>query len=196
MMKGLLYNVGFNDGKCPSMVNWKQVKSYIAWQGMIRRGYDKRWQTRNPTYAGCSVSENFKSYSYYHEWCLNQIGFNGLDFQLDKDLLFRGNKVYSEDSCLFLPQEINKLLTTRKAARGELPIGVSLSKDSSGFKSQGSFGTFHKKYLGYYPTAKEAFMRYRQVKESYIKFQAEQWRESIDPRAYIALMNYEVLITD
>jgi hypothetical protein len=195
-MKDLLYDVGFNDGKYHAMVSRKPVKNYLSWQGMLRRCYDKKWQTRNPTYFGCSVSENFKSYSYYHEWCLNQIGFNGLDFQLDKDLLCKGNKVYSEDNCVFLPQEINKLLTTRKAVRGELPIGVSLSKDTSGFKSQGSFGTFHKKYLGYFPTAKEAFMRYRQVKESYIKFQAEQWRQFIDPRAYAALIAYEVLITD
>ena len=104
--------------------------------------------------------------------------------------------MYSEDTCLFIPRDLNILLTKREACRGDLPIGVSLSKDNSGFKAQGSFGTFHKKYLGYSPTAMEAFTRYRQVKEFYIKFRAEQWREFIDPRAYEALMSYEVLITD
>ena len=121
-MKDLLYDVGFNDGKYHAMVSRKPVKNYLSWQGMLRRCYDKKWQTRNPTYFGCSVSENFKSYSYYHEWCLSQIGFNGLDFQLDKDLLCKGNKVYSEDNCVFLPQEINKLLTTKVCEKMGIPL--------------------------------------------------------------------------
>lgn len=195
-MKDLLYGVGFNDGKYPVFVNGKKIAEYRLWQGILERCYSQRVQQKQPTYVGCSVSNKFKSYSYFHEWCQEQIGFGQKSFQLDKDLLVRGNKVYSEDTYLFIPRDLNILLTKREACRGDLPIGVSLSKDNSGFKSQGSFGTFHKKYLGYFPTAKEAFMRYRQVKESYIKFQAEQWREFIDPRAYEALMSYEVLITD
>lgn len=194
MMAKLIYGVGWNDGKYPSAVGGVKVKSYITWWGLLRRCYDKKWQTLNPTYIGCSVNENFKSYSYYHEWCLNQVGFDSLDFQLDKDLLRKEGKFYSENNCLFLPQEINLLLTTGKAARGDFPIGVR--REGNKYRSEGTFGSFHKRYLGLFPTAKEAFIRYKQVKEAYIKFKAEQWKEFIDPRAYAALMAYEVLITD
>ena len=44
------------------------------------------------------------------------------------NLLIKGNKVYSEDSCVFIPREINSLLTKRDNNRGEYLIGVSWHK--------------------------------------------------------------------
>ena len=77
-----------------------------------------------PTYLGCKVSDNFKHYTYFFEWCQTQIGFEGCDFSLDKDLIYKGNKEYNENNCVFIPIEINNVLTKRQLDRGTFPIGV------------------------------------------------------------------------
>ena len=47
--------------------------------------------------------------------------FPSHDIVLDKDILVKGNKKYSEDTCCFVPVELNNLFTLNKAKRGELP---------------------------------------------------------------------------
>lgn len=51
-------------------------------------------------------------------------------------------------------------------------------------------------HLGYFKTELEAFNAYKQAKESFIKEQANEWKDQVDPRAYEALMNYTVNIND
>ena len=51
-------------------------------------------------------------------------------------------------------------------------------------------------HLGLFNTELEAFKAYKTAKESFIKEQAEKWKSQIDPRAYEALMNYQVEIND
>jgi hypothetical protein len=196
MMGKLICGVGWNDGKYRVFTEEGKTACYRVWTGLLERSYCLKVQEKQPTYRGCSVSENFKSYSYFHEWCLRQVGFGQKGFQLDKDLLIKGNKIYSEETCLFLPQEINKLLTKREACRGDLPIGVTVRLKGNRFSAQGTFGSYHKKHLGFFDSAEKAFLRYKQVKEAYIKLKAEQWKTFIEPRAYLALMSYEILITD
>ena len=50
--------------------------------------------------------------------------------------------------------------------------------------------------MKYFNTELEAFNAYKTAKESFIKEQANKWKSQIDNRAYNALMNYEVEITD
>ncbi len=193
MMNSLICGVGFNDRKYPASIGGKDTKEYILWNNLLKRCYCSKTQEERPTYKGCSVSEKFKSYSDFYEWCLTQIGFGQESFHLDKDLIFKGNKLYSEDTCLFLPRELNVLLTTRKSLRGSLPIGVSAH--------QGRFlATCNtnklSRHIGLFNTAEEAFQAYKQVKEAFIKRQAEKWKTFIDPRAYEALIAYTVSITD
>ena len=167
---------------------------------MLERCYSDNFKNKHPTYKDCEVSDNFKSYEYFYEWCNKQIGFgndgNGNPFQLDKDLLIKGNKVYSEDSCVFLPQEINKVLTKRESMRGEHLIGVHWSKTNKAFVAQVNKGKGKRENLGYFNTELEAFNAYKIAKESFIKEQAEKWKSQIDVRAYEALMKYTVNITD
>lgn len=193
MSSSLVRGIGINDGKYPAWVNGKQPKVYSLWSNLLKRCYSPNVQGKQPTYLGCSVSENFKSYSYFHDWCQNQMGFGQEGFQLDKDLLLKGNKVYSEDTCVFLPNSLNLLLITHKVNRGSLPIGVSANRGR--FRAQ-CFRNPAPKHIGYFDTPEEAFNAYKQAKEAFIKAQAEKWKALIDPRAYAALMAYEVSITD
>ena len=191
-----VFGVGMLGTKYPPTINGVLTKEYMLWTDMLRRCYSDTYKKKQPTYEDCEVSNNFKSYEYFYEWCQNQIGFDVKGWQLDKDLLVKGNKVYNEDSCFFLPQEINKVLTKSTASRGECLIGVSWHKKDKAFVAQVSKNKWKSEYLGSFNTELEAFNAYKIAKESFIKEQAEKWRDKIDIRAYNALMNYEVNIDD
>ncbi len=186
--------VGILGAKYQSTINGVNTKEYKLWCHMLERCYSNTYKKKYPTYEGCEASENFKSYEYFYEWCHNQIGFGVKGWQLDKDLLIKGNKVYSETTCVFLPQEINTVLVKREASRGEYLIGVCWHKKDKAFAAQVNKGK--PEHLGYFNTEIEAFDAYKVAKESFIKEQANKWKSQIDIRAYDALMNYQVEIND
>ena len=191
-----VYGIGVLGTKYPSTINGVITKEYNLWQNMLRRCYSDAYKKKHPTYEGCEVSDKFKSYEYFYEWCHNQIGFDNEGWHLDKDLLVKGNKVYSEDSCIFIPKEINLLLTKSTASRGEHLIGVYWSKTNKAFRARVNKNKGASEHLGYFNTELEAFNAYKEAKESFIKEQANKYKSQIDPRAYSALMNYTVEITD
>ena len=195
-----VYDVGISGTKYPPTINDVKTKEYGLWQNMLERCYNDTFKKKRPTYEGCEASENFKSFEYFYEWCHKQVGFdndgNGNPFQLDKDLLIKGNKVYSESTCVFIPQEINKVLVKREASRGENLIGVSWHKTKKAFVAQVNKNKGKREWLGSFNTELEAFKAYKVAKESFIKEQANKWKDKIDERAYEALMNYAVEITD
>ena len=191
-----VYGFGVLGTKYLASINGVQTKEYKLWCCMLVRCYSDSFKKKQPTYEGCEVSENFKSYEYFYEWCNKQVGFGNKDWHLDKDLLIKGNKVYSENTCVFLPKEINSLLTKREALRGENLIGVSWSKTNKAFVAMVNKNKGKSEHLGYFKTEIEAFKAYKEAKEAFIKEQANKWKSQIDPRAYNALMNYQVEITD
>ena len=195
-----VFGVGVLGTKYPSAINGVKTKEYILWTHMLQRCYSDAYKKKNPTYEGCEVSDNFKSYEYFYEWCNKQIGFsndgNGNPFHLDKDLLVKGNKIYSESTCVFIPSEINLVLVKRTASRGRHLIGVYWDKTANAFKAQISKNKGKSEHLGLFKTELEAFNAYKTAKESFIKEQAEKWKGKIDDRAYKALMDYEVSIDD
>lgn len=195
-----VYNVGIVGEKySPTIIDMngskKSTLEYQSWVDMLGRCYRVK-TSNNLTYRGCTVSENFKHYEYFYEWCNMQIGFGNTGWCLDKDLLVKGNKVYSEDTCVFLPHELNVLLTKRSSDRGKYPLGVSYHKHHRKFSSQLSQNGVGKRHLGYYNTPEEAFLVYKKAKEDFIKQQALKWKDQIDHRAFEALVNYEVDIND
>ena len=110
--------------------------------------------------------------------------------------MIKGNKIYSEDTCVFIPKDINLLLTKCTATRGEHLIGVSWCKRDKVFRATVSRNKGKQEHLGFFKTELEAFNAYKKAKEAFIKEQANKWKSQIDIRAYNALMNYEVNIDD
>ena len=188
--------VGISGTKYPITIDSVKTKEYGLWKDMLTRCYSDTCKKKQPTYEGCKVSETFKSYEYFYEWCNSQVGFDVKGFDLDKDLLIKGNKVYSENTCIFIPREINTLLVKRKASRGKYLIGVYWSNTSKTFIARVKKNKGKSEWLGSFKTELEAFEAYKQAKESFIKEQANNWKDQIDERAYNALMNYTVEITD
>ena len=191
-----VHGVGILGAKYPITINGVHTKEYDLWNSMLQRCYSDKYQKKRPTYEGCEASENFKYYEYFYEWCHSQIGFGVEGWHLDKDLLVKGNKVYSESTCVFLPKEINSVLTKCTASRGKYLIGVYWSKTHKAFKAQVSKSKGKKEHLGLFKTELEAFNAYKKAKEGFVKEQANGWKDKIDERAYNALMNYTVDIDD
>ena len=191
-----VYSIGIVGTKYPVSEGGVLTKEYVLWTGMLQRCYSDTYQKKRPTYEGCEVSDKFKSYEYFYEWCNKQVGFGNEGWQLDKDLLIKGNKVYSENTSVFIPSEINQVLVKRTALRGEYLIGVSWHKRDKTFIAQVSKRKGKPEYLGSFKTEIEAFNAYKVAKESFIKEQANKWKGKIDERAYDALMSYEVNIND
>ena len=130
-------------------------------------------------------------------------GFTGIPYTypfhtkwvLDKDILVKGNKVYSPQTCCFVPQEINVLLTNCRKRRGECPIGVSFIKAKQKFSVSLAYDGKNKT-IGHFDNPLEAFNAYKKAKELRIKELADKWKEQLEPRVYEALYNYKVEITD
>ena len=195
-MNKLVCGVGFNDKTKPTWVDGKNVKEYQLWQDMLSRCFSEKLQTRCPTYKGCNVSDNFLHYSFFYDWCQEQIGFGKVDdkgryWQLDKDLLFVGNKTYSETTCVFVPQEINKFFNEYGNARGEYPLGVSFDKQKGKFQAYCAVNG-KLQHLGRFNTPEEAFAVYKPFKENLCKQLALKWKHEIDERLFNAMMNWSV----
>ena len=195
-MNKLVYGVGFNDKTRPTKVDGKIVKEYDLWKHMLERCFSEKLQTLYPTYKGCNVSDNFLNYSFFYDWCQEQIGFGKVDEKgrswcLDKDLLFVGNKTYSETACVFVPQEINKFFTDRGNDRGEYPVGVYFDKANGKFVAQCKVNG-KRQYLGCFKTPQEAFAAYKPFKENLCKQLALKCQSEIDQRLFNAMMNWQI----
>ncbi len=168
-----------------------QSYSFQLWKNMLKRCYSEVSFKKSPSYEQCLTSETFNDYQQFKTWCNSQLGFGNTGWELDKDILVKGNKIYSEDTCCFVPKEINLLLVKHDKGRGDYLLGVDYHKNRKQFRARCS-----DKHLGWFNTELEAFRAYKQAKEAYIKEVANKWKGQIDPRVYEALMNYQVEITD
>ena len=120
------------DGKIKQKLVW-YCPYHRVWKDMLKRCYSAKLQERQPTYKGCSVSEEWKTFSNFRAWMEKQ-DFEGM--HLDKDLLLKGNKVYSDETCVFVTKAVNNFTTDRCSGRGEWLIGVYLHKASGKFMSR------------------------------------------------------------
>jgi len=165
--KKLVYGVGINDaeyvtqkwetievnGKIKQRLVW-YCPYYRVWRNMLKRCYSDKYQESQPTYRGCSVSEEWLRFSNFRAWMECQ-DWEGM--QLDKDLLFSGNKVYSGETCVFVTRMVNTFTIDCRASRGEWLLGVCWHKRDGVFVSSCS-NPFTKKqeHLGYFNCEVEA----------------------------------------
>ena len=181
----------YEKGKFTSKINGSITKEYDLWKSMLTRCYDPKFHIRRPTYIGCTVSENFKNFQYFAEWCNNQIGFGNRGWQLDKDILLIGNKGYNENICVFVPSQLNSLLINKSNYRGEEPVGVQLKSARNKYVARISIGG-ERKWLGTFDNEDDAFNSYKICKEYNIKEMAHKYEGLIDPRVYNCLMAWEI----
>ena len=196
--KKLVYGIGLNDAgyvttkmETIGYVNGKQKQKrvwvctyYQTWIGMLKRCYSEKLQECRPTYAGCTVSDEWHTFSSFKGWMKTQ-EWEGKD--LDKDLLFQGNKIYSADTCVFVTPLVNTFTTDCRAARGECLTGTYWYKPTGKFRSKCS-NPFTKKleHLGYFDSELEAHEAWRKRKLELAHLLAA---EQPDPRVAKALID-------
>lgn len=163
----LVRGVGRNDASYPVVVCLYGVKvscpAYKVWENMLSRCYTSSYQRNLKTYIGCTVHSDWHSFTQFRAWWL----LNYVDgWELDKDLLVVNNKIYSADTCLFVPQWLNNLTLAHNAGRGSLPIGVTLNggRLARPYQAQSSDGTGGRVHLGRYATPEAAHMAWLQYK--------------------------------
>lgn len=191
--------VGYiGEGKYSMYENGKATKCYRAWKSMIERCYNnENLHERNHVYEEAYVNEEWLCYQNFAEWHhYNYYEIQGQLMCLDKDILFKGNKEYSDYYCIYVPQNINKLFTKSDKARGDLPIGVSFEKKVGRFRADCNDGNKKRIFLGYYNTPEEAFQVYKSYKENLIKQIADEYKSYIPRELYKAMYEYEVEIDD
>lgn len=168
----------------------KVTKEYSMWKGMLERCYSDTFKAKWPTYKDCTCSEEFRVFQKFAQWATTQVGFSPT-CHLDKDLLYRSNKLYSTETCVLLPPRVNTLLIHKRFPDRGLPTGVSYLPDRDRYVAQMNKGG---KYvmLGRYKSVDEAAAKYVAEKEKEIKSVAEEYKSVLDPRAFDALINYKV----
>ena len=198
-----VYNRGFiGIGKYKTKENGKHTKCYTTWYSIIRRCYDSKFHERNTTYKECEACKEWLNYQNFAEWFDdNYYEIEGETMCLDKDILNKGNKIYSFENCVFAPERINTLFVKCNKTRGEYPIGVSYNKQHKKFQANYNVYDFKENkgkqiYLGYYDTQEQAFEVYKQFKEQYVKQVADEYKDQIPQKLYDAMYNYEVDIDD
>ena len=183
-------------GKYKSKANGKTTKEYEEWTSMLKRGFNKEYKNKYHTYEDVTVDEYFYNFQNYCEWREdNYYKIKGEQMELDKDILVKGNKIYSPDTCIFVPQRINYLFIKSNAIRGDYPIGINYHKASGKYVAKCSILN-ETKYLGCYDTPEEAFLVYKKFKEAYIKEVADEYKNKIPQRLYDAMYAWEIEIDD
>lgn len=185
--------VGFIDVEGAS-IGRNVTKWYAVWNSILGRCYNENLRHKHKTYEGCIVSEDWKYLSNFKKWYDSQIGCDQDGWHIDKDLLIKGNKVYSAETCVLLPPQINSLIVGADAIRGDLPKGVYYDKSKGVNSRYRARVSQDGKYVCYgsYSNLDDAWLAYKEAKEAWIKVVAERWKDKIDPKAYNALLNYTV----
>jgi hypothetical protein len=179
------------------VVGYTRTPPYNMWAGMINRCYSKtnRAERNLLTYDECSVCEEWKYFSNFLKWYEENVTPDGT---LDKDILHKGNKIYSPEYCMIIPKYFNSLVVTSKKIRGNTPLGVHYNKQADRYQPYMKLGNKKHKCYGNFRTPEEAFAKYKEVKEAYIKEEADAWYNKglITKKLRDALYNWTIEITD
>lgn len=148
---------------------------YCSWTRMMKRGYSQKFKEKQPTYQDVTVCEEWLLFSSFRSWWVEN---NVAGWQLDKDLLVKGNLIYSPETCVYVPNYLNTLLMDRAAARGDYPLGVTykLDKKINPHRSQCCVGG-KQKHIGYFTTPVEAHRAWQMAKIDSIKDSITRYTE-------------------
>lgn len=165
---------------------WENIRTRITYLPTINEG-------KFGKYASASVDQRWFDFQDFAKW-FKSLEFYQEGWQLDKDVLLKGNTIYGPDTCVFLPEEVNKALNIKSRVKGKIMLGVSYHTISG--KIQVQYACKHPDYkLSIYLDDNQidyGFSLYKEAREGYIKHLAEKYKNILDPRAYNALASYEI----
>lgn len=173
----------FGVGKYRSSINNISTKVYKDWLNMLQRGYNKQYQENNPTYKDVTVCEEWHNFQVFAKWHEEDY-ING--WSLDKDIICRDCKIYSPETCCFVPQEINNVFTDKING---LLVGVRKNQYSFTVRLRINGKQVH---IGSYSTQEEAVLSYCVVKEKTIRELANKYKDKLLLKVYESLINFKI----
>ncbi len=180
-------------------------KEYLIWRRMIERCYSTNLRnSKNKTYSDCQVCTEWLYFPNFFEWLHSQNNFSKWfygNYMIDKDIIEKGNKIYSPDKCCLVPYYINMLFTKHDSKRGKYPLGVIYNKARECFDVRVNDGVITGKksiHLTRFSTPEEAFYKYKELKEKIIRIRAiqEYSQGNITKECFNGMLKYRVEITD
>ena len=192
-LKPTLCGIGYlGVGSYPTKINNKKTRCYNVWSGIIKRCFGKKVPSYKRYGArGVTVCEEWHNFSNFAAW-YEQNYKDG--YQIDKDILKRGNKVYCPQFCRFVPSRVNGMVCEKRPNRGEMPQGVYFNWKLKKYSSR--INTFKGQvHFGCYNTPEEAFKVYKDNKEKHIRCVAQDEFDKgrICEDIYKALMSWDVV---
>lgn len=190
---------------------WGLNKDARLTNGIGYFGNDKRYEFDNKAYGvwyhilrkvkndpdNNKICEEWKDYNNFLEWYdKNYYSVDGEKMELVKDFFDKENKLYSPDTCIFVPYRIIRLLQGSKAnSNTKLPTGVGKKKNSDTYYSTCAIIKNGKKttirHSGF-NTPKEAYKQYVKDRKKYIKDVSEAYRYDIPEKLYYAIIDWEI----
>lgn len=194
-----IYGVGYIGEGVYSCTNTPKI--YNTWNSMLARCYNPKNKNHINAYKDCKVDERFHNLQDFGLWFdENYYEVGNERMTLDKDILYKGNKIYSPDTCIFTPIRINNLFGNNSIRRGEYLKGVTFCKRAQKYMARcwiiDENNNRKNIGLGYYETEIEAFNAYKTFKEQYIKIVAKEYYGKIPERLFNALIRYKIDIND
>ncbi len=186
IMCGIGYR-GTDDVDCKS-------DAYIKWHDMMNRCYNEKFLERQPQYRGCTVCKEWHNFQNFKLW-YEEHKYGNMVLDLDKDILIKGNKVYSPDTCCLVPHDINTLFITCGKSRGDLPLGVHFDKSKGKYRAETTI-MGKKRKLGTFDNPEDAFARYKEFKTDLIETTADSYKGDLPDKVYYAMLDWQIEITD
>ena len=188
-----IFNVACLGNSATKDIEGKKKKSYECWSNMITRCYCEKYQETHPTYKDCFVCEEWLCFENFEKWFNeNYYEMDNQRVMLDKDILIEGNRIYSPDTCLFVPEKINCIFKNNRGCRKSeetknLPQGVVWNKRKQKYASQITING-EPVFLGYYSDIKDAERVYLKARSEEIKRLAEEYKYKISKKLYDRLI--------
>lgn len=189
----LVCGVGYyGQGKYVAKINGHHTKEYLVWRTMINRCYNPAYYLKHPTYDKCEVCDEWLNFQNFAKWFESNYYTvsSGEIIDLDKDFLSKNeNKIYSPETCIFIPQSINKMICTQTSKSTSLPTGVKKNYNHYQAVVRSAFGN-KDIFLGTYKTKEEAFVVYLKEKTNQMYIKLNAYKDELPKRVFNAIFDY------
>lgn len=173
------------EGKYLSKNNDIVTPIYATWRNMLKRCYDESDRYLHPSYKKCEVFKewhNFQNFAAWYEENFYQVGNERM--HLDKDILYKGNKTYAPDRCIFVPQRISMIFMT-KTRKDNLPNGITHNKASDTYVAY-----YNGIKYGKYKTLDDAVAEHNKQKRIHIKQVVKEYGNELPENVINALLSW------
>ena len=177
-----------SDKSAVNLKDFDTKRLYKVWLSVLQRSFNEKLKSRDTCYHDVGVSEDFLDFNFFLTWATNQVGYNNNGWQLDKDILVKGNKIYSPETCCFVPREINNNFIRCMKKDKLLPMGITKQRNGKYRVRLNWEG--EEKLVGVFKDLEDATLAHSEAKSSYVKSLAEKWKGKIDDRVYDRMVTY------